>query len=62
MIGGSHSLVVDAFEFFSSALTAYDGLYVALAEQLEAALVTADVELARAVRARRLEVVMRSEC
>lgn len=60
-VGGSHKLVVDAFDL-SPALTAYDALYVALAERLEAPLVTADAKLARAVRARPIEVVMLSEC
>lgn len=60
-IGGSHSLVIDAFEL-SPALTAYDALYVVLAERLEVPLVTADAKLARAARARRLEIMLLSEC
>ena len=61
LIGSSQLLVVEAFEL-ATAFTAYDATYVALAQRLDAPLVTADTKLARALVAQRRAVLTLAEC
>jgi len=56
-IAKSQELMPDAFEL-TEAVTAYDAVYVALAQRLRAPLITADAKLARALRARKRMVVL----
>jgi predicted nucleic acid-binding protein len=60
LVANHRALAADAFQLVD-ALTAYDAMYAALAARLGAPLVTADAKLARALRARRSQVLLLSE-